>query len=64
MTNNITVDDWVRYFRLAKTTKTLNIMSERCADKAPDLKITITIAANHREAEIMSGRLMEVDCGR
>ncbi len=64
MTNSKTVDDWVRYFRLAKTTKTLQIMSERCAAKAPELKITITIAANHRESEIMAGRLLEVDCGR
>ena len=61
MTNNETVDNWVRYFRLAKTTKTLHIMSERCAEKAPDMKVSITVAANHRESEIMAGRLLEIN---
>ncbi len=64
MTNSKTVDDWVRYLRLAKTVKTLHIMTERCTAKAPELRVTITVAANHREAEIMVGRLLEVECGR
>lgn len=48
MTNSKTVDDWIRYLRLAKTVKTLNTMSERCIEKAPELKVTITIATHHR----------------
>lgn len=60
MTNNKTVDDWVRYFRLAKSIKTLSIMSDRCKNKAPELKVVITVAANHRESEIMAGRLLEI----
>lgn len=61
MTNSKTVDDWIRYLRLAKTVKTLNTMSERCIEKAPELKVTITIATHHREAEIMAGRLLETN---
>lgn len=65
MTNDKSdIGSWVRYFRLAKTIQTLDVMRDRCSERAPDSSVMIKVAANHRQDEILAGRLMEVSSGR
>ena len=65
MTNDKSdIGSWVRYFRLAKTIQTLDVMRERCSERMPELSTMIKVAANHRQDEIHAGRLLEVSGGR
>lgn len=52
--------DWLRHFRRAKTLGTLDVMLRRKLGKHPEQEAAILEAYDHREQELVSGRLEDI----